>query len=159
MSGEPIYAGIPSIMGKNYTHHTVNHFQNFIDPISRWHTLDIGVSAKKNEKNLTMHLQLFDTYLPELMWRKRFDGLHQNAFNNIIKHMVEQYGAKCGQKFFPVFCTSKNRIDTKYRSIIIEKKLQNYSTQKNRSIKLVNAKNRSIIQKKKRRKWIGYIYE
>ena len=35
------------------------------------------------------------------------------------------------------------------------KKLQNYSTQKNRSIKLVDTKNRSIIQKK-RRKWIGY---
>ena len=42
-------------------------------------------------KTQTMHSQLFETYLPEFMWRKRFDGPHQNAFNNIIEHIAEQY--------------------------------------------------------------------
>ena len=28
------YSGIPAIVGKNYTHHTVNHSQNFVDPVT-----------------------------------------------------------------------------------------------------------------------------
>ena len=36
----------------------------------------------------TMHSQLFETYLPEFMWRRRFGG--PEAFSNILKHIAEQ---------------------------------------------------------------------
>ena len=38
-----------------------------------------------------MHSRLFDTYLPEFMWRKEFDGPFKNAFVNIISRVCEQY--------------------------------------------------------------------
>ena len=37
----------------------------------------------------TMHSKLFDMYLPEFMWRRRFGG--PEAFSNILKHIAEQY--------------------------------------------------------------------
>ena len=36
-----------------------------------------------------MHSKLFDTYLPEFMWRRRFGG--PSTFSNILKHIDEQY--------------------------------------------------------------------
>ena len=35
------YSGIPAITGKNYTHHTVNHSQNFVDPVTGMLTITI----------------------------------------------------------------------------------------------------------------------
>ena len=37
----------------------------------------------------TMHTNLFDIYLPEFMWRRRFIG--PETFSNIVMHIVEQY--------------------------------------------------------------------
>ena len=39
----------------------------------------------------TMNSPLFETYLPEFMWRKKFDTPFSNSFNNITKHIAEQY--------------------------------------------------------------------
>ena len=38
----------------------------------------------------TMHSNLFDTYLPEFMWRCRFNG--PETFSNIVKHIAEYPG-------------------------------------------------------------------
>ena len=86
----------------NYTHKTVNHniiyiyySQCFVDPTTGAHTQTVermwGGCKSMLRQQRTMHSQLFATYLPEFMWRKRFDGLGQNAFANIIKHITEQY--------------------------------------------------------------------
>ena len=39
----------------------------------------------------TMHSKLFETYFPEYMCRRTSGGVGQNAFSNIVKHIIEQY--------------------------------------------------------------------
>lgn len=88
------YTCIESIPGVQYTHHTVNHSQNFVDPTTGSHTQSVesmwSSCKQMMRKTQTMQSQLFHTYLPEFMWRKRFHGSHQNAFN-IIDYIAEHY--------------------------------------------------------------------
>ena len=80
---------------KRSRYHTVNDSQNFVDPTTGSHTQSVesmwNSCKKMMRKTHTMQSQLFHTYLPEFMWRKRFHGSHQNAFNNIIDCIAEQY--------------------------------------------------------------------
>ena len=73
-------------------HKTVNHSLHFVNPVSGAHTQGIeGMwsCCKRMMREKTMHSKLFETYLPEFMWRKRFgDPL---AFSNILQHISEQY--------------------------------------------------------------------
>ena len=89
------YSRIERIPGKNYRHITVNHSVNFVDPETGAHTQQVeslwSGCKRMMRKEGTMHSSLFDTYLPEFMWRKQFDTPFQNAFENIIKHIAEQY--------------------------------------------------------------------
>uniref|UniRef100_A0A1X7SXL4 ISXO2-like transposase domain-containing protein n=1 Tax=Amphimedon queenslandica TaxID=400682 RepID=A0A1X7SXL4_AMPQE len=89
------YNGLDRLLGQNYTHHTVNHSQHFVDPVTGAHTQSVELMSSQCKRMVrkmqTMYSQLFHTYLPEFMWRKKFDGPHQNAFNNIISSIVEQY--------------------------------------------------------------------
>ena len=51
-----------------------------------------------------MNSKLFETYLPEYMWRRKFGG--PIAFGNIIKHIAEQYPVLCNiRKFLVVMVT------------------------------------------------------
>ena len=63
-----------------YDHPTVNHSHNLWSSCKR---------LMREEK--TMHSTLFETYLPEYLWRRRFDNFNQNSFNNILLHIAEQY--------------------------------------------------------------------
>uniref|UniRef100_A0A1X7SY89 ISXO2-like transposase domain-containing protein n=1 Tax=Amphimedon queenslandica TaxID=400682 RepID=A0A1X7SY89_AMPQE len=85
--------GLDRLLGQNYTHHIFNHSQHFVDPVTGAHTQPVELMwsqcKRMVRKTQTMHSQLFHTYLPEFMWRKKFDGRHQNAFNNIISSIVE----------------------------------------------------------------------
>ena len=70
-----------------YSHYTVNHSLNFVDPNTGAHTQTVESmwSACKRmmreEKN--MHSSLIDTYLPEFMWRRKFDSFRSDSFSNI----------------------------------------------------------------------------
>ena len=46
-------------------------------------------SCKRTMRERTVHSRLFDTYLPEYMWRRKFGG--PVAFGKNIIHVAEQY--------------------------------------------------------------------
>ena len=77
-----------------YTHRTVNHSQCFVAP-SGTHTQTVermwGSCKAQMRQQRTMHSRLFETYLQEYMWRRQYDGLGQNAFCSIVRHISEHY--------------------------------------------------------------------
>ena len=74
-------------------HMTVNHSLNFVDPATGVHTQGVesmwSCCKRLMREERTMLSQLFETYLPKFMWRRRFGG--PEAFSNILKHIAEQY--------------------------------------------------------------------
>ena len=73
----------------------MNHSLNFVDPETGANTQLVecmwsGCKRMMRQEG-TMHSTLFQTYLPEFMWRKQFDTTFTDAFHNIIKHIAEQY--------------------------------------------------------------------
>ena len=72
----------------NCTHETVNHSRWFIDPVTGGHTQRVermwGGAKGTMRQQKTIKSE-------EFMWRKRFDTVNNNAFDNIIKHISEQY--------------------------------------------------------------------
>ena len=91
MSALKAYKGIEDITGKHHTHLTVNHSREFINPATGAHTIAVSrvhvepsQCKRMMQKEQTTHSKLFNTYLPEFMWWMEFDGIHQNAFNNIL---------------------------------------------------------------------------
>ena len=75
------------------THLTVNHSLHFVDPLTSAHTQGVesmwSSCKRMMQEERTMHSKLFDTYLPEFMWRRKFGG--PLAFGHILKHIAEQY--------------------------------------------------------------------
>ena len=86
------YCRIPSL---GYTHQTVNHSQNFVDPTTGAHTNSIegywSCVKRQLRKQGVMNTssKLFPTYLLEAMWRKRFSG--EDLFEKLIDSIREQY--------------------------------------------------------------------
>ena len=74
-------------------HNTVNHSLHFVDPATGAHTQGVegmwSCCKRMLREEKTMHSKLFETYLPEFMWRKRFGG--PLAFSHILEHISEQY--------------------------------------------------------------------
>ena len=74
-------------------HLSVNHSIHFVDPLTSTHTQGVegmwSACKRMMREERTMNSKLFDTYLPEYMWRRKFGG--PVAFGHILKHMVEQY--------------------------------------------------------------------
>ena len=78
-----------------YTHQTVNHSVNFVNPSSGAHTNGVegywsctkrmmgkqGVMSTSND--------LFPTYLLEFLWRRRFGD--RDLFEALLEHIAEQY--------------------------------------------------------------------
>lgn len=75
------------------THQTVNNSIRFVDPATEAHTQ--GVESMQScckrllREERSMHSNLFETYLPEFMWRRRFGG--PDTFSKIVMHIAEQY--------------------------------------------------------------------
>ena len=71
-------------------HHTANHSFHFVDPVTGAHTQGVegmwSSCKRMMREERTMNSKLFDTYLPECMWRRKFGG--PIAFG---KHIAEQY--------------------------------------------------------------------
>ena len=82
------YRGIANIDGMNYTHMTVNHSQNFVDPTTGVHT-NLRENMWKNckikfKKILAVHTTMLTSYIDEFMWRQSYGN---DAFNNISLHV------------------------------------------------------------------------
>ena len=71
--------GAYSSLGQcGYVHGTVNHSQNFVDPVTKVHTNSIeGMwTHAKKLKNHSTSEDLFGSYLIEYMWRRRINHVH-----------------------------------------------------------------------------------
>ena len=70
-------------------HWTVNHSLHFVDPVTGAHTQGVkgmwSACKRMMREEKAMHSQLFDAYLPEYMWRRKFGG--PVAFGHIITHI------------------------------------------------------------------------
>ena len=75
------------------SHETVNHSLHFVDLATGAHTQGVEAMWSSGKRLMreerTMHSNLFDTYLPEFTWRRRFSG--PETFSNIVTHIAEQY--------------------------------------------------------------------
>ena len=74
-------------------HQTVNHSIHFVDPATGAHTQGVegmwSCCKRLLREERAMHSNLFETYLPEFMWRRRFGG--PETFSKIVMHIAEQY--------------------------------------------------------------------
>ena len=74
-----------------YVHGTVNHSQNFVDPVTGVHTNSIEgtwTHAKKLKNHGTSE-NLFGSYLVEYMWRRRYGK--ETPFAHLINHITAIY--------------------------------------------------------------------
>lgn len=88
----PAYNGITAAPGMNYTHNTVNHSRNFVDPNTGANTQRIERSWKaakeRNKRHNGTHRQMLDSYLCEFMWRRRLAAAGIDPFDAILGHIV-----------------------------------------------------------------------
>ncbi len=81
--------------GSGYTHLTVNHSKNFVNPTTGAHSQRIerhwGCAKQMMRKQGVMNTSddLFSSYLLEYLWRKRFDN--KQLFEKLLEHIAEQY--------------------------------------------------------------------
>ena len=100
MEGHWVFGGVERVTGECFMVEVARRdaatlipiIQQYIHPGSiiysdQWAAYNQITAATGIER--TMHSQLFETYLPEFMWRRRFGG--PEAFSNILKHIAEQY--------------------------------------------------------------------
>jgi transposase-like protein len=89
------YLGIPTLPG-NYTHMTVNHSQNFVDPESGAHTQRIEstwhLAKARNKKQCGTNREMLNGYLCEFMWRKRLR--EKDAFEQILTDIAQYWPVK-----------------------------------------------------------------
>ena len=75
------------------THLAVNHSLHFVDPTTGAHTQSVedmwSCCKRVMREEKVINSALFEIYLPECMWRKRFGG--PIAFENILKHIAHHY--------------------------------------------------------------------
>lgn len=86
------YAGIAAIPGQGYTHSTVNHSQNFVNPVNGAHTQTIErtwrAAKERNKRQNGTHRQMIDSYMCEFMWRRRVQNNNADVFDTILNDIV-----------------------------------------------------------------------
>ena len=84
-----------SLASHGFTHSTVNHSLNFVDPISGTHTQHVESYWSRAKRKLRrMHGtsdKLLPSYLDEFMWRECHGKTHSDAFHNICQCISERY--------------------------------------------------------------------
>lgn len=84
------YNGIALLPG--YTHETVNHSLNFVDPNTGANTQRIERSwraaKERNKRQNGTHRHMLDSYLCEFMWRNRIKINNLNAFDTILNDIA-----------------------------------------------------------------------
>jgi transposase-like protein len=85
------YKGIASIEDRNYRHVTVNHSENFVDPVTAACTNRVesmwGKAKQRNKKHWGTHRHMIESYLCEFMWRSRYGGT--DPFKSILRDIAE----------------------------------------------------------------------
>jgi transposase-like protein len=83
------YNGIAAM---GYTHNTVNHSMNFVDPATGAHTQHIERSWKaakeRNKRHNGTHRTMIDSYMCEYMWRVRQKVNGNDIFDSILRDIV-----------------------------------------------------------------------
>lgn len=83
------YRDIPNVPG-NYNHLTVNHSQNFVNPLNNAHTQNVESMWNRakagNRSRWGTHRAMVDSYLCEFMWRQRLNG--RDPFDVIWQDIV-----------------------------------------------------------------------
>ena len=78
---------------QGYTHLTVNHSENFVDPITAAHTQNIegtwNHAKSRNRKHFGTARGMVDSYLCEFMWRKRLGK--RDAFQAILNDIASYW--------------------------------------------------------------------
>lgn len=84
------YKEIKEIPGMNFTHLTVNHSENFVDPATGAHTQRIeslwATAKRRNKKECGTSRDMLDSYLCEFMWRQRHK--ESDLFDQIFKDII-----------------------------------------------------------------------
>lgn len=79
------YGGIPNLPHGYHQHFTVNHQQNFINPNTGAHTQSVESMWQKVKARAKRQFgdsrSLFETYLPEYLWRQRFGDYSEIFFH------------------------------------------------------------------------------
>ena len=87
-----LWSGYRRLNEFGYTHLTVNHSQNFVDPQTGANTNAIESLWSKvkyrNKKECGTSRKLLVTYLSEYKWRRKFGA---DAFANIVRHIRSLY--------------------------------------------------------------------
>jgi transposase-like protein len=82
------WAAYPGIQERGYEFRSVNHRENFVDPMSGTHTQHVESYWNKQKLRIKrmkgMKKDHLEDYLCEFMWRDRFSG---NEFETIIEHI------------------------------------------------------------------------
>lgn len=88
------YRGIGNLP-QNYTHRTVNHSRNFVNPADGSHTNNVEnywKRAKAAFKRMNgTQKDMIASYLDDFMWRERYGQTFDLAYCNIIRHIAEKY--------------------------------------------------------------------
>lgn len=86
------YNGIATAAGMGYSHQTVNHSLNFIDPNTGANIQRIERSWKaakeRNKRHNGTHRHMIDSYLCDYMWRNRVKMRGTNPFDTILEDIV-----------------------------------------------------------------------
>lgn len=87
------YNGIEELLDMNYTHETVNHSENFVNPMSGEHTQTVEslwhTFKMRNKRACGTHRSMIDSYLCEFMWRMKFRDA--NLFEQILVDIAQFY--------------------------------------------------------------------
>ncbi|XP_050691605.1 uncharacterized protein LOC126983150 [Eriocheir sinensis] len=83
------YEKIEDISGYNFKHLTVNHSENFVDPITGAHTQQIestwNLLKRRNKRHCGTKREMMDGYLCEFIWRRRHEG--QDLFKVVLENI------------------------------------------------------------------------
>lgn len=89
----PSYRGIENIAGMSFTHETVNHSANFVDPETGAHTQTIeshwNVFKRRNKRQSGTHRHMVEGYMCEFLWRLKFRD--DCLFDRIMSDIAEFY--------------------------------------------------------------------
>ena len=84
-----------SLSRHGFSHSTVNHSLNFVDPVTGTHTQHVESYWSRAKRKLRrMHGtsdKLLPSYIDEFMWKERFGKTGSDTFNNICLHITEKY--------------------------------------------------------------------
>lgn len=79
-------------LGNNYTHLTVNHSRNFINPVSGAHTQRVeslwNQAKRRNRRQFGTSRHMLDSYMCEFMWRCRIKNDPAGPFEALLRDIV-----------------------------------------------------------------------